>query len=135
MTDMKIDTSEKKVRNFGFLFSAVTIAIAAFAYYKGGASWPWFVGGSAFFLFTGMFLRPVLRPIYVLWMKFAYVLAWVNTRLLLSFFFYGIITPVGLVMRLLGRDPLTRKIDRSQTSYWVKRDPQPFDAKKYEHLF
>jgi hypothetical protein len=68
-------------------------------------------------------------------MKFAYVLAWVNTRLLLSFFFYGIITPVGLVMRLLGRDPLTRKIDRSQTSYWVKRDPQPFDAKKYEHLF
>lgn len=135
MTDMKIDTSGKKVRSFGFLFTFVMIALTAFRYYKGGNSWIWFVGGAGFFLLTGMFLKPVLRPIYVLWMKFAYGLGWVNTRLLLGIFFYGVITPVGLVRRLLGRDPLTREIDRSQRSYWTKHDPRPFDAKRYEHLF
>jgi hypothetical protein len=132
---MKIDTSGKKVRSFGFLFTFVMIALAAFRYYKGGNSWIWFAGGAGFFLLTGTFLKPILRPIYVLWMKFAYVLAWVNTRVLLGIFFYGVITPVGLVRRLLGRDPLTRKIDQSQSSYWTKHDPRPFDAKKYEHLF
>ena len=132
---MKIDASDKKVRNFGFLISIVMIAIATLGYHTGRNYWPWFVGGSAFFLLTGMLLKPVLRPIYALWMKFAYGLAWVNTRLLLGLFFYGIITPVGLVMRLLGKDPLTRKFKRSQTSYWVKDDPQSSDEKRYEHLF
>ena len=135
MTDMNIDTSDKKVRSFAFLFSVIAIALAAFRYYKGGNSWIWFVAGSGFSILTGLFLKPVLRPIYVLWMKFAYVLGWVNTRLLLGIFFYVVITPVGLVLRLLGRDPLTRKIDRSQSSYWTKPDPRPFDAKRYEHLF
>src|ERR1035441_4941189 len=66
LIDMKIDTSGKKVRSFGFLFTFVMIALAAFRYYKGGNSWIWFVGGAGFFLLTGMFLKPVLRPIYVL---------------------------------------------------------------------
>jgi hypothetical protein len=135
LTDMKIDTSEKKVRNFGFLFSVVAIALAAFRYYKGGNSWVWFVGGSVFFLLAGLFLKPVLRPVYVVWMKFAFILGWLNTRLLLGVFFYLVVSPVGVVMRLVGRDPLTRKIDRSQSSYWMKRDPRPFNAKRYEHLF
>ena len=135
MTNMKIDTSGRKVRSFGFLFCFVMIALAAFRYYKGGNSWIWFVGGAVFFLLTGVLLQPVLRPIYVLWMRFAYVLGWLNTRFLLGIFFYLVITPVGLVMRILGRDPLTRKIDRSQSSYWTKHNPRPFDAKRYEHLF
>jgi hypothetical protein len=132
---MKIDTSGNKVRNFGFLFGFIAAAIAVYIFYKGGNSWPWFVGGAALFLLTGMFLRPILRPVYVLWMKFAFLLAWVNTRLLLGIFFYGIITPTGLVMRALGKDPLTRRIDRTRTSYWIKRDKVAFDPKRYEHLF
>jgi Saxitoxin biosynthesis operon protein SxtJ len=132
---MKIDTSDKKVRNFGFLFSIVAIALAAFRYYRGGNSWFWFVGGSVVFLLAGLFLKPVLRPVYVVWMKFAFILGWLNTRLLLGVFFYLVVSPVGVVMRLVGRDPLTRKIDRSRSSYWMKREPRPFDAKRYEHLF
>ena len=132
---MKIDTSAKKVRNFGLLFSFIAIAFAAFRYYRGGNLWVWFVCASAFFLLTGMFLKPVLRPIYVVWMRFAYLLGWLNTRFLLGVFFFVVMTPVGLLMRLFGRDPLNRRIDRTQTSYWMKRDPAPFDAKRYEHLF
>jgi hypothetical protein len=68
-------------------------------------------------------------------MKFAFVLGWVNTRLILGVFFYGILTPIGVTMRLFGWDPLTRKIDRRAESYWVKRAQVPFDAKRYEQLF
>jgi hypothetical protein len=132
---MKVDASDKKVRNFGVLFSILTLGIAAFSYYKNGHAWPWFAGASGFFLLTGLLVRPVLRPIYVLWMRFAVVLAWVNTRLILSVFFYGILTPVGFVLRLQGKDPLTRRLNHTASTYWVKREPKPFDAKRYERLF
>jgi hypothetical protein len=37
--------------------------------------------------------------------------------------FYGVLTPIGLLMRLFGRDPLNRTFDRSATSYWIEHDP------------
>jgi carbamoyltransferase len=58
-----------------------------------------------------------------------------NTRLLLGAFFYLILTPIGLVMRLAGKDYLEKQIDRSATTYWIKREPVPMDQKRYENLF
>lgn len=132
---MKIVATDKEVRKFGVMFAIICLAVAGYSFYRGGAAWPWFLGGSAFFILGGLVLRSVLRPIYIGWMKFAFVLGWVNTRLLLGVFFYGILTPIGLIMRLFGWDPLTRKIDRRAVSYWVKRAPAPFDPKRYEQLF
>jgi len=77
----------------------------------------------------------ILRPIYVGWMKFAFVLGWINTRLILGIFFYLILTPVGLIMRLFGRDPLHRKFDRDATTYWAKRPPAEFKQERYQQLF
>jgi hypothetical protein len=50
-------------------------------------------------------------------------------------FFYLVLTPVGLLLRLLGKDPLHRKPDRSAASYWVKRAPEKIDPERYERLF
>ena len=68
-------------------------------------------------------------------MKFAFVLGWINTRLILGIFFYLILTPVGLIMRLFGRDPLHRKLDRKATTYWEKRGSVEFKRERYERLF
>lgn len=132
---MKINASDQEVRKFGIMFSIICLAVAGYSYYKSGVVWPWFLGGSALFALGGLVLRSALRPVYVGWMKFAFVLGWVNTRLILGLFFYGILTPVGVMMRLFGWDPLTRKIDRTAPSYWVKRAPAPFDPKRSERLF
>ena len=68
-------------------------------------------------------------------MKFAHVLGWINTRLLLGLFFYLVMTPVALVLRLAGKDLLQQRLDRSAKSYWVKREPAPTDPERYERLF
>jgi len=62
-----------------------------------------------------------LRSVYAAWMKFAFLLAWVNTRLILVIIFYLVFTPLGLLMRLCGADPLERKINKKAGSYWKKR--------------
>ncbi len=133
---MKINASDREVRKFGIMFSIICLAIAAFSLYRSGTVWPWFLGGSGLFAIGGLVLRSALRPVYIGWMKFAFVLGWINTRLILGLFFYGILTPLGVIMRIFGWDPLTRKIDRQAPSYWVKRGPETaFDPKKYERLF
>jgi hypothetical protein len=68
-------------------------------------------------------------------MAFAFALGWINTRIILGIFFYGILFPVGLVLKILRRDPLARKVDRRAASYWIRHEPVPLDRQKYERPF
>ncbi len=113
MTD-KVDTSSKAVRKFGLLFTVVCLALTGLLLYRGHpGALPWTLGAAAFFLITGLTLTPVLRPFYIGWMKFAFVLGWINTRIILGLFFYIILTPGSIVMRLMRRDALKLKLDRA----------------------
>jgi Saxitoxin biosynthesis operon protein SxtJ len=67
----------------------------------------------------------VLKPAYRAWMALAAVLAWINTRIILGLVFFLVVTPIGLVMRLLGRDPMRRQFDRAGESYRIRRVPRP----------
>ena len=66
--------------------------------------------------------RAGLKTLYDLWMKFAAVLAWINTRILLVIMFYLVFTPTGFIMRLFGADPLDLKMDKNKNSYWIKKE-------------
>ena len=59
-----------------------------------------------------------VRPLYVAWMYAAYPIGWLVGHIMLTVVFFGVLTPIGLVMRLLGRDPLERKFDTARTTYW-----------------
>jgi len=126
---------DKEVRKFGLLFAALGVLAGTYMAWKGIRT-QWILFGLAgIFLLTGLVIPRVLRPLYTAWMRFAWVLAWINTRLVLSVFFILVLTPVGLVMRLTGKDLLDKKIDRSARSYWVKRPTAPKERQSYEHLF
>jgi hypothetical protein len=131
----KIDTSPKKLRNFGILFAVVGGLIGAWAAWHGNPAWPWWIGGGAFFLVAGFVARAILKPVYIAWMTFAFILGWINTRVILGIFFYCILTPVGLVLRWTGKDLLDQAIDRKAKSYWKKRERRAVDPKRYERLF
>jgi hypothetical protein len=130
-----INATPKEVRKFGITFSVLAIGLAAFSFYRMNPLWMVFLGASLFFLLTGLWAYPILKRIYVGWMTFAFALGWVNTRLILGLVFYLIFTPTGLVMRLLGKDPLGLRFDRQATTYWLKRAPQDPSKKRYEKLF
>lgn len=131
----KVSASRSDVRKFGLLFAALAALAGVYALWKGSAAWVWLAGAAGLFLVSGLAAYPVLRPVYIGWMMFAQVLAWVNTRILLALFFYLVITPAGLVMRLLRKDPMHRRPDARSATYWVKRAPEEFDPNRYENLF
>lgn len=135
MIDDRIDSSRREVRKFGLLFAAICAVVGGYSLYSDGTVWPWSFAGSLFFLITGLFIYPVLKPVYVVWMKFAQVLAWLNTRIILGIAFYLIMTPMGALLKVLGKDLLDQRIDRKAATYWKKREQLPFDPGRYERLF
>lgn len=131
----KIRATRQSVRKFGILFAVIGVLLAAYLIYRGNAHWGWPLAGSLFFLVTAFVAYPILRPLYIGWMAFAFVLGWINTRILLGAFFYLILTPIGLLLRLAGKDLLDLEIDRSAKTYWRKREKEPFAPARYERLF
>jgi hypothetical protein len=81
--------------------------------------WGWLGVGLCVGLVT--LLRPhALRPIFVAWLIMAFPIGWIIGRLTLAAIFFGLFTAVGLLFRMMGRDPLRRH--RRTGSYWTARD-------------
>ncbi len=121
--EKRVRVGLEDLRKFGITIGVALIAIIGLIYFKRRLfSMPLFT--TALILLALSWLKPViLKPAYTAWMKFAFVLGWINTRLLLIIIFYFVFTPIGLVMRLFGMDLLNRKVDKKKESYWEKKEP------------
>jgi hypothetical protein len=79
-------------------------------------------------------LRPrSIRPIYIGWMVLAFPIGWMLSSLVLAIVYYGVITPIGLAFRLMGRDALRRRARKSDT-YWQPKPPVT-DVRRYFRQF
>jgi hypothetical protein len=87
--------------------------------------WPWIV--LAVLAGLGLILPLSLQPVYIGWMKFGLVMNWINTRLILGIIFYLMFLPIGLIMRLFGKDPMRRKLDKELASYRVISEDEDRD--------
>ena len=118
------------LRKFGLTTGAIIVVLFAFFFpwifdMAAMPLWPWFIAG---FLWVPALLIPrVLRPVYSTWMKIGHAIGWVNTRIILGVLFYVLVLPMGLIMRLFGKDPMARKTDKSASSYRVKSVSEPKD--------
>lgn len=74
-------------------------------------------------------LSGIPKLLYRYWIAFGHVLGWINTRIILGFTYYIIFLPIGIVMKLGGKDPMTRIIDKTQNTYRV-----PYDKRKKMHV-
>ena len=115
--------SNVELRKFGLTMAIAFAAIGGFMLWRDKPAWMYLFAIAGFFLVFGLTLPRLLAPIEWAWMKFAYALSFVMTYVLITLIFYVAITPIGLVMRLLGKDPLALKFDKNAKSYWVPVDP------------
>ena len=133
MTHAPLDTDKKTLREFGLVFAGGLIVFFGllipwifdkpWVWQEGGARWPWIA--AAAFAVTGLLLPRVLKPVYLLWMRIGHALGWINTRIILGLLFFVMFAPVALVMKVFGRDPLARKLDKSTTTYRIASEKLP----------
>jgi hypothetical protein len=110
-------------RAFGFVFAAVFLIIAAFPLLHAGAPRWWSVGVAAAFALVAIVKPVLLAGANKLWMKFGLLLAKVVSPIALGILFYLVFMPIGLLMRVSGKDPLRLKFDPAAKSYWIPREP------------
>lgn len=131
----KISLDKRSLRKFGVTMGIAFFVISALIFVKHRHGFTPGLAVSGVFFAVGLFTPHLLRPVYISWMKFAYVLGWVNTRIILLLVFFLIFTPIGLVLKLLGKDLLDRKIEKDKETYWHQKDKQAFDPRSFERLF
>ena len=130
-----LPTDTPALRKFGLAVGGVFLAIAAFLWWRDVSWYMVLVYIGAPLVVLGAILPRVLRPVYLGWMAMAIVLGAFMTRVLLTIFFFVVITPVALFFKIIGRDALTRKLDRSAPTYWVDKEYLIADRTRYEKFF
>ena len=122
--------SNKELRNFGLILGA-GVAIffgVAFPLLRDRSidptSWPWYLALTL--AAVAMALPALLRPVHAVWMRIGAVLGFVNTRIILGIIYLTIFTPIAMILKLLGKDPMRRTFDPKAASYRTdSRQPKP----------
>ena len=117
MDDIKISSN----RSFGIVFFIVFLLIALYPLSYSGEIRVWSAIISLIFLVLGLLNSKILTSLNVLWFKLGIFLGKIISPLIMGIIFFLVVTPIGLIMRLLGKDILNLKYNKRQ-SYWIKKD-------------
>jgi len=129
-----IPSSKKDIKSFGITIGIVLFIISGLLIYYDKDVYQLIAIIASIFIVLGFILPILLKPIYFIWMTFAAILGWIMTRLILSLVFYLIITPIGLITRIIGEDFLALK-KKNLDSYWNHRDSSIELNQDYEKQF
>ena len=116
MDDIKISSN----RSFGIVFFIVFLLIALYPLTYNEEIRVWSVIISLIFLLLGLLNSKILTPLNKLWFKFGILLGKVVSPLIMGIIFFFVVTPIGLIMRLLGKDVLNLKYNKNK-SYWIEK--------------
>ncbi len=129
-------TEAQEARRFGVVLAALAAAFGGWSLWRGHSVRALLFGALAV---LAVALPALAAPLWLrafrLWMKLAEILSWVSTRVILGLFFYLVVTPVGLVARLVRPDPLDLAWKDGRPSYWKDKDPVPETIERYEKQY
>ena len=117
MDDIKISSN----RNFGIVFFVVFLLIALYPLTYGGEIRIWSLIISTIFLILGLLNSKILTPLNKIWFKFGILLGKIVSPLIMGIIFFLVVTPIGFIMRLLGKDVLNLKYNKNK-SYWIEKN-------------
>ena len=108
-------------RSFGIVFFIVFLLVGFYPMLNDENARVWSLVIALIFLTLGLLNSKLLLPLNKMWFKFGMLLGKIVSPLIMGIIFFFVVTPIGLIMRMLGKDLLNLKFN-SQKSYWIKRD-------------
>ena len=118
MDEIKIGSN----RSFGIVFFIVFVLIAIYPLINQEEVRIWSLIISFLFLFLGLLNSKILTPLNKLWFKLGILLGKIISPIIMGVIFFLVVTPIGLFMRLLGKDVLSLKLNKKKNSYWIEKN-------------
>ena len=109
-------------RGFGLLFFVVFFLIGIWPLFKENDYRLWSLIISIIFLFLGLINSKILTPLNKLWFRFGILLGNVFSPIVMGIIYFGVITPIGILMKLIGKDILNLKQNKKSSTYWIKKE-------------
>ena len=129
-------TESRQALEFAVILAVAGVAFAALSLWRHHPSRAAvFAGLGLGALAVALAARPVWVRLFRLWMKLAEGLGWVMTRVLLTVFYFLVLTPFGLVRRLTGNPTLDTDWSARKSSYWIDKDPVDATVDRYAKRF
>ena len=132
MIDINWNPSKRELRQFAGLLVVFTAGVGAYMRYAHGSETGsvvvWCLG--AVLGIPGLLAPALLRPVFIGWTLLAFPIGWTISHLLLGFIYYAVLTPIGLILRLTGSDPMQRRYDSGAETYWIPHE-QRKDVSSY----
>ena len=128
-------TSNSKIkmssnRSFGLVFFVVFLIVALWPLKSGEDLRLWSLVISVIFFILGVLNSRLLTPLNKLWFKFGILLGSIVSPLIMGLVYFFVVTPMGVLMRLLGKDLLKMNKIKNASTYWIKRDKEQSRMKK-----
>jgi len=130
-----IKSDKKEHRQFGITIGILLSLLGVLFLWRDKDWYTYLFIISVVFIFFGLFIPILLKPIHKAWMTLAVLLGWFGTRVMLIFLFYWVVTPTALLAKLFGKDFLDTKFNRNVNSYWIPIQAIKHDKKNYEKQF
>lgn len=130
-----IKEEKTDLRKFGVSVGIVILLISAALYLLDKDSFIYFGIIGILLLLFAIILPNLLKPLNKVWMTLAIILGWFMSRVILFVLYYFIITPIGFLLKLIGKDFLHLKIDKNSQSYWEIREKKITEQIDYERQF
>ena len=121
--DRETEPERASERSFGLMVAGIGAIIALWPLLHGGHPRWWLVSAVVALCAISVLACWILAPINRAWSRFGLTLNRIVSPVVLGIFFFGILTPIGLILRARGKDPLRLKLERDVTSYWIIRQP------------
>ncbi|MDD5438664.1 MAG: SxtJ family membrane protein [Candidatus Omnitrophica bacterium] len=130
-----IKSGTKQLREFGLLVGGILVVLGIVGLWRGKAVYPCFLVPGALLVLAGVIAPRILTPLQKIWMGLALLIGFFMSRLVLTLLFYGVMTPIGFLMRLSGNDILDQRLDKKKPSYWLDRKEQNKPKASYENQY
>ena len=117
MNDVKIGSN----KSFGIVFSVVFLLIATYPLLNQNEIKIWSLTISIIFFILGLFNSKILSPLNKVWFKFGILLGKIISPLIMGLIFFLVVTPIGILMRVLKKDILSLKFNKNK-SYWIEKN-------------
>lgn len=123
---MKPHDTTPQLRRFGLTVGGIFAMIGLWpVVFRGQAPRLWALVPGVVLMLGGLVLPRSLTHVHRVWIAAAEGLGWINTRILLSVVFYGLVTPMGFIMRRVGHDPMRRRFEPGDGTYRVSKASRP----------
>jgi len=117
-------------RSFGIVFFVVFLILGFWPIKNGGEINIWLVTISLLFLILAVTKSKLLTPLNKLWFKFGIKLGSIVSPIVMGVIFFLVVTPIGIVMNVMGKDLLNKKQNKKIKTYWIKRDKSTGSMKR-----